>query len=28
LGGAVITVVAYRAMVRIARLPDEQRVLR
>lgn len=28
LGGGVLTVVAYRLMVRIARLPDEQRVLR
>lgn len=27
-GGAIVTVVAYRVMVRIARLPDEQRVLR
>jgi len=27
-GGAVVTVVAYQLMVRIARLPDEQRVLR
>lgn len=27
-GGGLVTVVAYRVMVRIARLPDEQRVLR
>ena len=28
IGGGAVTVVAYRVMVRIARLPDEQRVLR
>ena len=28
IGGGLVTVVAYRVMVRIARLPDEQRVLR
>ena len=27
-GGGAVTIVAYRVMVRIARLPDEQRVLR